>query len=250
MKSTELLDIKQWTLSWLGLTHPFFSINPSIVFNTWIVLLVLLAISLLVYFALKRKWTMIEHVAITFARSFIDICKQALGTDYSDNHFYFITSLFLFIFIANIIIIFPWLTEPTQNLNTTLALGIISFFYTQTHALRAHGFMEYIKEYFMPFFLMFPLHLLGKLATIVSISFRLFGNIFGGAIITHIYLGAIEGSVILEILGLISGANIILFLFFGLFEGFLQAFVFTMLSLTYLSIALQGEAGESHDTEH
>jgi F-type H+-transporting ATPase subunit a len=69
-------------------------------------------------------------------------------------------------------------------------------------------------------------------------SFRLFGNIFGGATISNIYFGAIKGSFVLETLGLFSGINIIITLFFGLFEGFLQAFVFTMLSLTYLSIAM------------
>ena len=134
--------------------------------------------------------------------------------------------------------------EPTKDLNTTLALGIISFLYIQIYTVKAHGFKEYLKEYLTPFFLMLPLNIIGKLATIVSISFRLFGNIFGGSIISHIYLHAIQGSLLLETLGLTLGINLAILIFFGLFEGFLQAFVFAMLSLTYLSIALQGEAHE------
>jgi F-type H+-transporting ATPase subunit a len=90
---------------------------------------------------------------------------------------------------------------------------------------------------------MLPLNVIGKLATVVSISFRLFGNIFGGSIISSIYFNAIQGRFLLELIGLISGINLIMVLFFGIFEGFLQAFVFSMLSLTYLSIALQGEGG-------
>ena len=69
----------------------------------------------------------------------------------------------------------------------------------------------------------------------------LFGNIYGGAMIGSIYQHAIEGSVTFETAGLISGLNFVILAFFGLFEGFLQAFVFAMLSLTYLSIAIQKE---------
>jgi F-type H+-transporting ATPase subunit a len=90
---------------------------------------------------------------------------------------------------------------------------------------------------------MFPLNVIGKLASIISISFRLFGNIFGGAIISRIYFGVIEGSLIGEMIGLFSGINFLIMLFFGLFEGALQAFVFSMLTLTYLSMSIQGEGG-------
>ena len=88
---------------------------------------------------------------------------------------------------------------------------------------------------------MLPLNLVGKLASIVSISFRLFGNIFGGSIISQIYFGSIKGSLLLETIGILSGVNIAITLFFTLFEGFLQAFVFAMLTLTYLSIGLQSD---------
>ena len=54
---------------------------------------------------------------------------------------------------------------------------------------------------------------------------------------------AIKGNIILEMLGLLTGINLLITIFFGIFEGFLQAFVFSMLALTYLSIALQGEGG-------
>ena len=64
---------------------------------------------------------------------------------------------------------------------------------------------------------------------------------FGGSIISSIYFSAIQGSFVLELIGLASGINLTLAVFFGMFEGFLQAFVFAMLSLTYLSIALQTE---------
>lgn len=241
MKSNEL----EWSLSWLGLTHRFFTVTPSTIINTWIALALILILVLPVRWLLKNKEGTARFVILEYVAHFIDLCKQTLGHYYTFNHFSFITTLFTFIFICNIIVVFPKLEEPTKDLNTTLALGIISFIYTQFYSIARHGLLAYIKEYFTPFFIMFPLHVVGKIASIVSVAFRLFGNIFGSAIIGHIWLSTIEGNIVREILGIISGMNLFVILgFFGLFEGFLQAFVFTMLSLTYLSIALQGEADE------
>ncbi|MGA9530534.1 MAG: FoF1 ATP synthase subunit a, partial [Candidatus Babeliales bacterium] len=153
-------------------------------------------------------------------------------------------SLFIFIFLANILSLVPFFDEPTKDLNTTLALGIVSFLYIQYHAIQQKGLWLYCKEYFEPFFVMLPLNIVGKFATIISISFRLFGNIFGGAIITQLYTTSLFGSLLLETFSLVMGVNIVITLFFGLFEGFLQASVFTMLTLTYLSLELQTEQQE------
>lgn len=249
MTGTELLESEPWTLSWLGLEHNFFTINPTTVVHTWIVIGLLIAILLPIRYLLKHRPGITTHLVTTYIRSFMDLCEQTIGY-FSFVHFSFVTALFTFIFFCNIIIIIPWMEEPTKDLNTTLALGLIAFFYTQWWAIKEHGIIAYIKEYLTPIFLMLPLHVIGKLATIVSISFRLFGNIFGGSIISHIWLTTIQGSIIFETLGLISGINLVILLFFGLFEGFLQAFVFAMLALTYLSIALQGEEGGEGEMIH
>lgn len=74
---------------------------------------------------------------------------------------------------------------------------------------------------------------------IVAMSLRLFGNIFGGSIITTLLATAVSGSILLQI-GAI-GFNLIALFFFGLFESFIQAFVFTVLSLTYLGMAVKTE---------
>ena len=89
-----------------------------------------------------------------------------------------------------------------------------------------------------PFFVMFPLNVVGTLTLIISLSFRLFGNIFGGFIISSLYTKMISGSVLLQILALITGCNIAIMIIFGVFEGIIQAFVFSMLTLTYLSIEI------------
>jgi F-type H+-transporting ATPase subunit a len=240
MKSIELLTTAQWhPLAYFNITHPFFTINIDTLIHTWIALVIILIFALCFRFFLSKQGFL--HVLSTeFGKSFLDLTDQTLGFT-SATHFYFITSLFMFILVCNILSLIPGLEEPTQDLNTTLALGIISFVYIQWYAVKQEGFAGYIRSYFSPFILMFPLNLVGKLASIISISFRLFGNIFGASIISRLYVSAIGGSWIWETLGILTGLNFIIILFFGVFEGFLQAFVFTMLTITYLSIAIKGE---------
>jgi len=244
MEGIDLLHVEHWRpFSYVGLTHPFFDINQFVVISTWAVLLMVLFFVLAIPAILKRKGSIARFMVLSFVEGLATFVKQNL-TLFSFGHLSFIAALFIFILLCNCLSVIPWLEEPTQDLNTTLSLGIISFTYVQYHAIREHGFWHYLKEYLQPFFIMFPLHLVGKLATIVSLSFRLFGNIYGGATISSLYFSLIKSSVWYEIAGLVLGGNLVIALFFGLFEGLLQAFVFAMLTLTYLSIALHSEGEE------
>ncbi len=220
-----------------GLDGPFWDVNSSTIYNTWIVLGAILVLAILTRLALRYKDSTGYYLATSFAQSFKDLCIQTLPK-FVYQHFVFVTTLFTYIFLSNALSIIPGFEEPTKDLNTTLALGIISFLYIQIYAVKEHGFIGYIKNYFAPFFLMFPLNIIGELATIVSISFRLFGNIFGGSIVSGLYTSMISSHAVWEVLGILSGINIVVILFFGLFEGLIQSFVFSMLSLTYLAMAI------------
>lgn len=226
--------------SYFGLTHPFFLVNTTTILFTWIVLAIIIGLIPVCRYALNNKNSVLRFALLMAIKEFKALAIQTLGR-FQRAPFMFAASLFIVIFLCNILSLIPWLEEPTADVNTALAFGISSFIYIQAAAIRAHGLRAYISDYFAPFFLLFPLNVIGELASIVSISFRLFGNIFGGAIISRLWMSAISGSVPLELLGIISGINLTLTLFFGLFEGFIQAFVFAMLSLTYLSMALSGD---------
>jgi len=224
----------------LGYDSPLFMVKKDTIIYTWVVLGVLLALLLITRFMLTRRRGIVYFLALSYVNFFKNLCDQSIGSFFF-GHMSFIIALFTFILLCNTIAIIPSVEEPTTDINTTLALGLITFIYTQITAIYNHGLLSYIKEYFTPFFIMFPLHVIGKIASVISLSFRLFGNILGGALISNIYLNAIKGSLLLELIGLCSGFNLAILAFFGLFEGCLQAFVFTMLSLTYLSIAIRGE---------
>ena len=253
MDYTDLLNRATWhPLSRFGYTHHFFTIDGEVVIYTWITLIFLFIILLATRYALSKKEGIVRFLALKYIDNFKQLNEQAFE-EFHPHHFYFITTVFTYILICNTIVLIPWLEEPTKDLNTTLALGIICFVYTQYYAIKAHGVGVYLKEYFSPIFVMFPLHVVGKLATVISMSFRLFGNIYGGATISAIFLNLVKGSLTMKTLSVLSGIrfityfalempiSIIILLFFGLFEGFIQAFVFSTLALTYLSMAIKVE---------
>lgn len=230
-------------LSFLGIKHPFFNLNVTTCISTWIALLVLTVFIAFVRHSLKNKSSILRHLVVENTLTFKDVYTQSMG-QFDHHHASFLYALFLFIFTCNIIGIIPYVEEPTVDVNTTFALGIISFLYVNGYGIATHGWREYAKEFFQPFFIMFPLHIIGKLSSILSISFRLFGNIMGGFVISNMYLTAVSSSWVAIMLNFVSGINFIITGFFGVFESFIQAFVFTLLSLTYLSLAVQHDTGE------
>jgi F-type H+-transporting ATPase subunit a len=242
MQGLDLIDSHQWSFGPLiGSDNPFFSLNTHTIINTWIAMAVIIILAFLARSLLAKKKSLGQHAVLSVAHFFIDTYNQSFST-FSLNILCFITTLFIFIATCNSLsTIIPWTEEPTTDLNTTLSLGILSFVYAQWIAIKYHGLKEYIQGYFQPFFVFLPLNLISKLSSIISISFRLFGNIFGGSIIIKLYTAAISGLFVFEVLGIVSGLNIVIALFFGIFEGFLQAFVFTMLTTTALALSFQGE---------
>lgn len=135
--------------------------------------------------------------------------------------------------------ILPSAEEPTSNVSTTLALALL-FVLLIGHGstIRYHGIWGYIKEYFSPGgaigLVMMPLNVIGKVAENISISFRLFGNIFGGSVILSVVCGLIHYLLMPPLL----------YAFFGVFVGTVQAFVFTMLAMTYIASGAAEEVEE------
>ncbi len=158
---------------------------------------------------------------------FSGIIRETLGK-HADLHIPTLVSLFFFIWFSNTISIIPTFKEPTSDINVPLGLMLIVLLIVHFEAIRIKGIKHYVKEYFQPFFIMFPLNVIGEVAKGVSLSFRLFGNISGGAIIILVISYLVKYTV------LPIGLN----LFFGLFVGTIQAFVFTMLSMTYIAVAI------------
>jgi F-type H+-transporting ATPase subunit a len=136
----------------------------------------------------------------------------------------------------------PIIRPPSADLNFTLALALISFVLFVSWGIRANGLKGYLKETFIsnPWYmtpLMTPIHIVSELSRIISLSMRLFGNIFAGEILLAVVL-ALTFAVIPA-----------LFLGLEAIFGAVQALVFALLTLTYITLATSGHGG-GHDEEH
>ncbi|MGD9731539.1 MAG: F0F1 ATP synthase subunit A [Desulfamplus sp.] len=140
-------------------------------------------------------------------------------------------SIFLFVFIGNLIGLVPGFFPPTANLNTTGALALVTVVFTHVIGIKYHG-AKYYKHFIGPVWWMIPIilpiELIGHAARILSLSFRLFGNMMGHELVLGI-LFALAGAFLapLPIMAL------------GIFVALVQAFVFFLLSVMYFTGAME-----------
>lgn len=213
-----------------GIKIPMQGVNYITLIMTWLVMAIIIIGAIIIVKRLKQVPGRVQVVVELLGRFFDGLVKDALGRE--DRAFLpLIGSLFLFLLLSNWIGVIPGLEEPTKDINTPLSLGIAGFFIWHVAGMRAKGVWSYIKEFFQPIFFMFPLNIVGEIAKVISISFRLFGNIMGGSIII----------IVVSHLLLFLVVPVVLNGFFGLFVGSVQAFVFTMLYLTYISVAVRSD---------
>ena len=221
----------------LGKLHqliiPFFghniTINIEVILMTWIVFALLIIIGLC---ASNKKSILprpVQSLGELIVSLLYELTEDALGEDLAKTYAPLICALFMFLLFSNWLGLIPHLEEPTKDLNTTLGLGIMGFVIAHYAGIKSKGMKAYLKEYFQPIFFMMPLNVIGELAKIVSISFRLFGNIMGGSIIILV-VSYLTYSIVLPPF---------LYAFFGLFVGTIQAFVFTMLTVVYISVQVK-----------
>ena len=153
-------------------------------------------------------------------------------------------TIFFFIYVGNMIGQVPYFLSPTANLSTTLALGIIVFFYVQYVGIRSNGPKAYIKHFMGPMPtlspLLFPVEIISELVKPFTLAMRLFGNIFGEDTVI-IVLAALAVSVLPK-LPILPFQFPILVL--ALLTSFVQALVFSLLTCIYISLQ------SHHDSEH
>jgi len=179
-----------------------------------------------------------------------------------------IATLGLFILVGNLMGLVPGMNGPTTNLNTTAACALVVFFAYHWIGVRKHGAVTYLKHFMGPVPLalkplMFVIEIISHLARPLSLTLRLFGNMFGGHILLAIIFflmglqgligWALSGSGIGAVVGGIGGAVMIAFTVGFLYPlkilvSFLQAFIFCMLTMLYISGAV--EEAEHHGGEH
>ncbi len=144
----------------------------------------------------------------------------------------FFATIFLFIWLNNLLGLLPGMSSATANLNTTFALGVFSFLVYNIYGFKEHGF-SYLKQLMGPVLflapMMFIIELISHLVRPLSLGLRLYGNMMGDHTVLSIFLD------------LTPYVVPVIFYFLGFFVCTMQAFIFTILSMVYISIALSHE---------
>lgn len=162
------------------------------------------------------------------AENLYRLTETVLGHHDAPIYFPIIGTLFVFIFTSNIVGLIPGLLPPTDNLNTTLALGAFVFIYYNFSGFKAHG-AAYLKHFLGPILWLAPLMLVIEVASHVfrplSLALRLRGNIMGDHVVLHVFSSLVPYLLPVIFYGL------------GVFVAFIQAFVFCLMTMVYISLS-------------
>ncbi|HSE92592.1 MAG TPA: F0F1 ATP synthase subunit A [Methylomirabilota bacterium] len=234
---------------------------PDHVTYTWLVMIILAGVA----FAATRNVALVPRGVQNFMEvvleQFVSLIDDVIGHD-GRRFLPLIATLGLFILTGNLLGIVPGVAGPTANLNTTAACALVVFVAYHAIGIRAQGPVNYLRHFMGPVPwlapLMFPIELISHLARPLSLTLRLFGNMFGGHILLAIIFflmgldgligWALSGSAAGVLIGGVGGVIMVVFTVVFLYPlkilvAFLQAFIFVMLTMLYISGALE-------DAEH
>lgn len=235
--------------SWLHFLHKVLpDWIPEPIYFSWVVMLFLAAFAYLATKDLKKIPGSLQAFAEIVVEGLDDFTKGVIGP-MGRKFTPLIGSFFLYILVMNSLGIIPGFLPPTSNLNTTIALALVTFCAVQYAGISANGIVGHIKHFLgEPLWmapLMFPIHVVGELAKPFSLAIRLFANIFGDE------KGVMSLLVLLPLLYkyIIPVPTYALMIVIGILVIIVQALIFSLLSAIYISIAIgHGGHEEHHET--
>ena len=192
----------------------------------------------------------VAEMLVEQAQKFV---RNNTGVTKFDNLIPFVAALFTTSVVSNLISL-TGLRSPTADLSTEAAWAVVVFIMITSNKIKAGGILGYLKGFTTPIPVMTPFNVLSELATPVSMACRHFGNILSGVVIngliyaalavaTSALLGWLPGA-LGQVLGSIPfldvGVPAILSVYFDWFSGFMQAFIFSMLTIMYIANAAEG----------
>ena len=221
-----------------------FRISETVV-TSWIIMAGLIIAAFLLTRNLKPVPTskvqiMLEYAVVTLR----NLVHSNMGEDIEKrmpNILPYIGSLFLFFVCSNLIGLLGF-KSPTTDVDTTLGWALITVFLIYYEGMKAKG-LKYWKGLLEPVPLLLPLNIVSEIATPISLTFRPFGNILGGTVIMGLlyqllaFISSLIPNVSIPFLQLVIPVP--LHLYFDLFSGCLQAFIFIMLTMVFVSNATE-----------
>jgi F-type H+-transporting ATPase subunit a len=212
--------------------------KPETAINDAFALQLLVVVGLIAFFVLVRLTLSVEkpgpaqHIAELIHEAIGEQADQVIGHGYSRYQAY-VTCIFLFVLLNNLLGLIPGIIAPTTSIMVTLGLACVTFAYYTFNGLREQGPIGYLKHFAGPVWwmswLIFPIELISDVARIMSLSVRLYANMFAGDLVTLVFFSLVPIGIPVIFLGL------------HIFVSLIQAFVFMLLTMIYLSLATAHE---------
>ena len=197
-----------------------------------LVVAVLLCYFLVVRFTLQvEKPATFQHLA-EMTHEFVSEQSESIIGHGSERFVSYVTALGLFILLSNLMGLIPGLESPTANVVVPLGCALVTFVYYHYQGIRSNGF-GYIKQFLGPVWwmawLLFPIEIISHCARILSLTVRLYANMFAGDLLTLVFFSMVPIGIPLVFLGL------------HMFVAVIQTYVFILLAMIYLSLAVAQE---------
>lgn len=214
------------------------SFNVDTLITMWLSMLLLIVLALLTTRNLTMVPGKLQLIGENIVRYFNNIAKSGMGNDEAQKHIAIILTLFMFILTANLVGQLPWklihlqtgeLASPNNDINMTAAMAIVVSVYYMFYGVKRNGFKFFFKGFSIDGIIITLVDALELFVRPFSLALRLFANIFAGEVL------------VATILSLAAVAFPLPFMLFELFVALVQALVFTLLSTTYISMAIKEE---------
>ncbi len=211
-----------------------FGLDITTLIMSWVVMAIIIGFAIWLRRGLNQdveeepsgRLVILEWLMDTLDKQFAD----AFENDRLKVELYsFISTLFIFITLSNWISIIPGFFSPTQDYNIPLSFALLVFIVSHYYGMKINGTGNYLKSFAEPYAFMLPINLISEVAKPLSHSFRLFGNVFGGAVLITVLTAKL---IPILLPAIFQG-------FYGLFIGAIQAFVFALLAVSYINVAVE-----------
>ncbi len=214
------------------------SFNMDTLITMWISMLLLIVLAFFTTRHMDLVPSKLQLIGENVIKYFNDIAKSSMGNDNAQKHIAIILTLFMFILTANLVGQLPLrlihlshgeFASPNNDINMTAAMAIVVSIYYIFYGVKKNGFKFFFKGFSLDGIIITLVDLLELFVRPFSLALRLFANIFAGEVLVS------------TVLSLTYVIGPIPFMLFELFVALIQALVFTLLSTTYISLAIQEE---------
>ena len=212
--------------------------DAMIITHIFLVLALVLLVSFFATKSMQLVPTGSQNIMEAYLGGVIAMGKDVIGEDLARKYLPLVATIGLFVFFSNVVGIIPGFESTTSNINVTLVLALIVFVYYNFEGIREQGFIHYFAHFAGPVKLlaplMFPIEIVSHISRIISLSFRLFGNIKGDDLFLWVLLMLAPWLMPLPAYVLLT------------FSAILQTFIFMILTYVYLAGAVVVSEDDHH----